>query len=286
MTIVDQIRRQRAELSPAEKRVADVVLEDPDRAMHTPMARLARRAEVSEPTVVRFCRSLGLDGYQAFKLALAKGLAQGTPFVSPHVDEADDAHDLIRKVFRGSAAALIEAAEGIDAAEVSRGIEVLAAGKRLVFFGVGGSGVVALDAAHKFLRLDVPSTALIDNVLQRMAAAGMGPDDAVLAVSNTGQTRSLVETAALARDRGAKIVSITAPGSRLAAVSDAVIAIEPCEDLETFTPMASRLNHLAAVDLLVTGVLLARGSGIRDRLAAIKATVASTRYPDDEPHEH
>lgn len=277
--MVDLIRRRRDELPPAEKRVADAVLEDPDLAMRTPMARLARRAEVSEPTVVRFCRSLGLDGFQAFKLALAQGLAQGTPFVSPHVDETDDAGALIHKVFRGSAAAIVEAATGIDADQTARAVEILAAAKRITFFGVGGSGIVAMDAAHKFLRLDVPSIAYTDFVLQRMAAAGMTSEDAVLAVSNTGQTKSLVTSVSLARENGAHVVAITAPRSRLAAESRAVVAIEPCEDFETFTPMASRLIHLAAVDLLATGVLIARGPEIRARLAAIKSTLEDTRFP-------
>ena len=280
MTVVDTIRRQRLGLSPAERRVADVVLEDPDRAMRTPMARLARRAEVSEPTVVRFCRSLGLEGYQALKLALAQALATGTPFVSPHVDEDDDASALIQKIFQGSAAALIEATHRIDPAAVQTGIDILASAQRISFFGAGGSGVVAMDAAHKFLRLDVPSVALTDFVLQRMAAVTMSKGDAVLAISNTGQTRNLVDNAALAGRSGAKIIAITAPGSRLADACDALVAIEPCEDLESFTPMASRLNHLAAVDLLATGVLLARGPGIRRRLAAIKSTLAETRFPE------
>lgn len=280
MTVVDTIRRQRFDLSPAERRVADVVLEDPDRVMRTPMAHLARQAEVSEPTVVRFCRSIGLAGYQALKLALAQAVVQGTPFVSPHVNEDDDAPRLIQKIFRGSAAALVDAANRLDPGAVEQAIDILASAQRISFFGSGGSGTVAMDAAHKFLRLDVPSAALTDIVLQRMAAVTMSPRDAVLAVSNTGQTRSLVDNALLARQNGARVVAITAPGSRLAGTCDALVAIEPCEDLESFTPMASRLNHLAAVDLLVTGVLLTRGPEIQRQLAAIKATLAETRFPD------
>ena len=280
MTVLEVVRSRRAKLSPAERRVADVVIDDPDRAMRLPMARLARQAEVSEPTVVRFCRSLGFDGFQAFKLALAQGLAQGTAFISPHVDEGDGPKALITKVFRGSASALVEAAEAIDPEQVERAVDILATANRIAFFGAGGSGVVALDAAHKFLRLDVPATPFTDYVLQRMAAAGMSEGDTVLAVSNTGQTRSLVEAVRVAREAGARVVAITAPGAALAQAAHAVIAIEPCEDFETFTPMASRLNHLAAVDLLVTGVLLARGPEIRQRLASIKATLADTRYPE------
>ncbi len=111
----------------------------------------------------------------------------------------------------------------------------------------------------------------------------MSSEDAVLAVSNTGQTKSLVTSVRLARDNGAQVVAITAPKSRLAAESRAVVAIEPCEDFETFTPMASRLIHLAAVDLVATGVLISRGPEIRVRLAAIKSTLADARFSDPEP---
>jgi RpiR family carbohydrate utilization transcriptional regulator len=277
--LLARIRRAVGTLSPAEAKVARAVLADPAGAMQASITRLAQAAGVSEPTVNRFCHSLGHDGYAAFRLALAQALASGTPFVSADVSADDPPQAYARKIFLAGAEALHRAAREIDGAAVAAAVRLLAEARQILVFGVGGSGPVALDAVHKLGRLEVPTTAHIDPVMQRMAALAARPGDVVLAVSATGRTRLVLDAVALARGSKAAIVAVTCPGSPLAAAADVALLVEPAEDSDLYTPMGSRLAHLAMIDVLLTGIVLARGPALMARLARIKAGLNETRLP-------
>jgi RpiR family carbohydrate utilization transcriptional regulator len=269
----------------AEARVAQTVLANPDEALPLNLTALARRADVSEATVVRFCRAISCDGFADFKIRLAESLARGTPFVSEHVHPRDPAAAYVRKIFGTTAAALFEAARTIDAQAVERAVGRLAEARQIVCCGMGGSGSVALDAQHKFMRLAVPTYACSDPLIARMAAAGMQPGDVLLAISNTGRTRDLLDIADLARAAGATTIAVTAPDSPLSRHCDITVGLGPLEDTEIYTPMASRIAHLTAIDALATGVTLRRGPTFQTHLATIKASVTPTRLPASPPEE-
>lgn len=277
--VLAAIRRALAELSPAEAKVAQAVLADPPAAMRASISRLAQSAAVSEPTVNRFCHSLGHDGYAAFRLALAQTLASGTPFVTADVAVGDPAETYARKIFLAGADALHRAAQQVDAGAVEAAVRLLAGARQILVFGVGGSGPVALDAVHKLARLDVPTAAHTDPVMQRMAALAARPGDVALAISSTGRTRLVLDAVLLARASGVAVVAITRPGSALAAAADVTLGVEPAEDSDLYTPMGSRLAHLAMIDVLLTGIVLARGPDLVARLARIKAGLNETRLP-------
>jgi RpiR family carbohydrate utilization transcriptional regulator len=274
---IELIRVRADTLSPAERKVARAVLEDPEAAMQSSTAVLARKAGVSDPTVNRFCLSLGCAGFPELKLRLAQSLARGVPFVNRHVAAGDTLETYAGKIFDATTAALSRARDRIDMIELERAVDVLAAAARIAFFGVGGSGAVAVDAQHKFVRLDVPSIAQSDVVMQRMQAAGMDAGDVVVLISNTGCTIPVIENARLAASRGAKLVALTAAGSPLARICDVVIAIDPVEDADIYIPMASRIVHLVVLDVLATGVILGRGPGFQERLARIKESLRPGR---------
>lgn len=277
--LLGRIRRALGELSPAEAKVARAVLADPSGAMQASITRLAEVAGVSEPTVHRFCRSLGHDGYSAFRLALAQALATGAPFITADVAADDPPAVYARKIFLAGAEALHRAAREIDGAAVAAAVRWLGEARQILVFGVGGSGPVALDAVHKLGRLEAPTTAHIDPVMQRMAALAARPGDVVLALSATGRTRLVLDAVRLAHGSGAAIVAITCPGSPLAAVADVALLVEPAEDSDLYTPLGSRLAHLAMIDVLLTGIVLARGPELVARLARIKNGLNETRLP-------
>ena len=275
--IIDEIRRRAGALTPAERKVADAVLDDPAAAMKSSTAVLARKAGVSDPTVNRFCLSLGCTGFPELKLRLAQGIARGVPFVNRHVSAEDTTETYAGKIFEATADALSRARGRLDMAQVALAVDALSSAARISFFGIGGSGAVAADAQHKFVRLDVPALAQSDVVMQRMQAAGMDQGDVVVLISNTGCTIPLIENARLAGERGATLLALTAVGSPLAEACDIVIGIDPVEDADVYVPMASRIVHLVILDILATGVILGRGPGFHTRLARIKDSLRSGR---------
>ncbi|WP_247892263.1 SIS domain-containing protein [Azospirillum sp. Sh1] len=285
---MDEVRRLRGELKRSEGQIADLVLSDPRRVLDLNVTSLAQAAEVSEATVVRFCRSVGCGGFPDFKLRLAESQARdalrgevrsGTPYVSQDVAPDDDVGTLARKIFSSSAAALTSASATLDDGALERAIALLADAPRVLCVGTGGSSALAQDAAHKLLRFGADAQPCADPVLARMLLVNMAADGVLLALSNTGRSGTINELAAAARAQGTAVVAITAPRSPLAAMASVVIASQPVEDTEMYTPMASRLVHLTLIDVLSTGVALRLGDPAVRQLAKVKAAINAGRLP-------
>jgi RpiR family carbohydrate utilization transcriptional regulator len=295
--VLDRIRASVPALPPAEQRVAQLVLADPQAFARLPVGELAQRAAVSKPTVVRFCRSVGYDGLADFKLRLAGSAGDGVPFVHRAVDEGDGAADIVVKVVDNALAALLRWRGAAAAGAVERAVQALARagreGRRIEFHGVGNSGIVALDAQHKFFRLGVTASAVVDTHMQVMSATLLRPGDCVVLISNSGRTRDLLDVAEIARRKGATLLAITASasplaravqGSDAAAAGHVLLAADHPEDSERYSPMVSRLLHLLVIDILTTGVALSLGApALQPVLQEIKTNLRQRRYVGEAP---
>ncbi|MDY7115045.1 MurR/RpiR family transcriptional regulator [Halomonas sp. SSL-5] len=279
--LIDRIRQRLEELNRSERKVADVILADPAAATGMSIATLAQASSVSEPTVNRFCRSFDAKGYPDFKIKLAQSLARGTPYVSQAVEPDDSAADYTQKIFGATIAALDTARRQTDATRIERVVDFLTQAKQIHFFGLGASGAVAQDAQHKFFRFNLPVTAYVDVLMQRMVASTCHTGDVVVVISWTGRTRELVDIARLARESGAVVLGITAPDSPLARECSETLEVATPEDTDYYMPMTSRMIQLALIDVLATGVTLRRGEDFLGHLRKIKESLRPTRYPDN-----
>ena len=277
--LLDRLRERLEELNRSERKVANVILEDPTLATSLSIASLAQSASVSEPTVNRFCRNFGAKGYPDFKIKLAQSLAGGTPYVTRAVEPGDSATQYTHKIFGATIAALDEAQREIDITAVERMVDYLTQAKQIHFFGLGASGAVAQDAQHKFFRFNLPVMAYIDVLMQRMVAAACHTGDVVVIISYTGRTRELVDIARLAREAGAGVLGITAPKSPLAQECTATLDVATPEDTDHYMPMTSRVIQLTLIDALATGVTLRRGEDFLPHLKKIKDSLRDTRFP-------
>ena len=285
--MLERIRAAQSALSPAEQRVAALVLQDARSFATQPIGELATRAAVSKPTVVRFCRSVGYDGLSDFRLKLAGSVSEGVPFVHRAVDEDDGAGELVVKVIDNAVSALLHYRNAAAAGALERAIEALAqAGRdsrRIEFYGVGNSGIVAQDAQHKFFRLGVSAHAVSDGHVQVMSATMLGAGDCAVVISNSGRSRDLIDVAEIAHRQGATVIAITASGSPLALRAQqpghVLLAADHPEDHDRYSPMVSRLLHLLIIDILSTGVALRLGSTrLRPLLRGVKQALRERRY--------
>jgi glucokinase len=272
-SVLGQIQRVREGLSPAERRVADHVLAHPRSALNEPVARIARAAAVSQPTVIRFCRSLGCEGLSDFKLRLAAGLTGTVPVTHTQVTGEDTALELGAKVLGNSAAAVLQLRDHLNQEAIDRAIDLLSGARRVEFYAVGHYGVVADDAQFKFLRFGVASAAITDQRLQRLAAQVLGPHDVAVVISSSGRVDDLLAVADTARARGAAVLAITASHSPLAKKADVALIIDHVEDPATYVPMVSRILHLLVIDILAVGMVMRRGGGT---VAALPADAAGS----------
>jgi glucokinase len=266
--VLGQIRRVRDSLSPAEKRVADHVLAHPRQALGDPIAEIARAAQVSQPTVIRFCRSLGCEGLSDFKLRLAGSLSGTIPVTHTQVTGEDSNLELGVKVLGNTASAVLALRDQLNRDTIDRAIEVLTAAARVEFYAVGHYGVVADDAQFKFLRFGVPSASVTDPRLQGLAANVLRPQDAVVIISSSGRVAELLDVAERARERGAAVIAITASSSPLVKKADVALIVDHVEDVTTQLPMVSRILHLLVIDILAVGVAMKRGAEALPQAAA------------------
>jgi glucokinase len=277
--LLSQIQRSRDGLSPAERRVADHVLAHPRSALSDPIAEIARAAQVSQPTVIRFCRSLGCEGLSDFKLRLASGLSGSIPLTHTQVTGKDSMLELGVKVLGNTASAILQVREQLNRETLGKAIELLAAAQRIEFFAVGHYGVVADDAQFKFLRFGLPSASYTDPRLQVLAANVMRASDVAVIVSSSGRVEDLLAVVDLAQARGAKVVAITASHSPLAKKADVALIVDHQEDVATHVPMVSRILHLLVIDILAVGVAMKLG---QQGLATLSIET-SAELDDSEP---
>ena len=260
--ILGQIRRVLSSLSPAEQRVAQHVLAQPRSALNDPIAQIARSAEVSQPTVIRFCRSMGCEGLSDFKLRLASGLTGTIPITHTQVTGSDSMLELGAKVLGNTASAILQARDHLNRDSMDRAMRLIAGSSRVEIYAVGHYGAVADDAQFKFLRVGVSAVAYTDPRLQALAVNLVSADTVVLIISSSGRIPELLEVAEKAHARGAKVIAITASQSQLARKADLPLIVDHVEDINTQVPMISRVLHLLMVDILVVGVTLQRGANV------------------------
>ena len=280
--MLDRIKASLPSLAPAEQRVGKLVLQDPRAFANLPVTQLADRAHVSKPTVVRFCRSVGYDGLSDFKLKLAGSVSEGVPFIHRSVDADDKTTDVMVKVIDNTVAAFLKYRNDASASALDQAVKALAethsTGKRIEFYGVGNSGIVAQDAQHKFFRLGMNTIAYSDGHMQVMSASMLGQGDCVVVISNSGRTRDLMDACDIARKRGATTIVITASGSPLASAGQIHLTADHPESYDRYSPMVSRLLHLLIIDILATTVALRIGEELQPNLRDMKNNLRSKRY--------
>jgi RpiR family carbohydrate utilization transcriptional regulator len=263
--------------------VGKLLLTDPRTFSTLPVTELAERAQVSKPTVVRFCRSMGYEGLSDFKLKLAGSLSEGVPFIHRNVGAHDSSNEVLVKVIDNTVTAFLKYRNDASSAAIDKAAEAIALthkkGKRLEFFGVGNSGIVAQDAQHKFFRLGFNTISHSDGHMQIMSASLLGAGDCLVVFSNSGRTRDLLDSCEIAKKNGATTIVVTASGSPLSSTGKIHLSADHPESYERFSPMVSRLLHLMIVDVLATAVALRIGSTqLEPMLRSMKQNLFNKRY--------
>ena len=283
--MLERIKSTLSSLAPAEQRVGKLLLTDPRTFSTLPVTELAERAGVSKPTVVRFCRSMGYDGLSDFKLKLAGSVSEGVPFIHRSVDADDKTSDVAVKVIDNTVAAFLKYRNDASSFALEHAAQALAStqktNRRIEFYGVGNSGIVAQDAQHKFFRLGVNAIAYSDGHMQVMSASMLQPGDCAVIISNSGRTRDLMDACDIAKKQGATTIVITASGSPLASAGHIHLTADHPEGYDKYSPMVSRLLHLMIIDILATCVALRiGGSKLQPLLREMKHNLRSKRYSD------
>ena len=280
--IITRLQMMTQEGSKSDRKLAALVLSDLDFASKAAISEIASRAEVSEPTVTRFCRNLGCEGVRDFKFWLAQAIAIGGLYLMPAPVSRDVREQRIATAITAGATQAIERmAAGLDMATLMSVAETLSVSKQILCIGSGGtSSMMATEMQNRLFRLGLSVVSQVDGQLQRMYAAVVSSETTVIAFSISGYAKSVVDSIALARQYGAKTVAITGAGSALAKAAEVVIPFQHLEDSNIYKPTSARYALLAIVDMIATATAESRDSKVLESLRRIKQSLNILKVDD------
>lgn len=275
--LISNLRQLQGSFPAREQKVADFVSAHLEEISAMTIAELAGAAGVSTPTVVRFCRTMGCDGFREFKLRLAQNLAVSLQYLAPsHRDAPAGGVSAVDQILGALYATVNVMRQQLDPARMDAAVTALASAGQIVVAGVGGgSTMVAQEAANRLFRLGIPAVAVSDSYLLQMRAATLRRGDVLLLVSTSGEAAEIANAAGIAGGYGATTIAITRPGSRLAQEASVVIEADLPEDPDILKPTASRYAHLVIVDALAMSVAQARSAETTENLRRIRASLTA-----------
>ncbi|MGX4586451.1 MurR/RpiR family transcriptional regulator [Paenibacillus chitinolyticus] len=244
-------------LTKSEQKVADTVLKDPEATVFYTITDLAEKAEVGETSVIRLCRKLGYKGYQEFKLSLVQVLATPSEQVHGKIEESDDLDQIMKKMTSQNSQAVQNSTSLLNVQELQQAIDAILAARKILFFGVGSSGITAQDAKYRFMRLGFNVDAGSDGHIIAMNASLVEKGDVVVGISSSGSTKDLVDAVRLAKQKGAYILCLTNHArSPIANQSDVVLLATAKETPLQGGAFSSKLAQIHLLDILSTAVAM------------------------------
>ncbi|MDM9627965.1 MurR/RpiR family transcriptional regulator [Rhizobium sp. S152] len=281
MDIFSTLQEEKARLSPSETRIADILLNDFEFAVNASIIELAEKADVSPPTVTRFCRRLGCESFADFKVQLARTAYVGMRYLKPEPkssNPADVAQDIVTKAQN----ALFLLHRSLDLAAIELAAERLSRADMIYAFGSGGnSSMVASELQNRLFRFGLHVTATSDHSMQLMMAAAAKPTDVLIGSSFSGRNNELVRAFALARETRVTTIALTQSGSAVAQAAEIVIPIDLQEGNNIFRPTSTRIAYIAAIDILASLVAYAIQPKAAVALRRIKQQLVAHRDGDD-----
>lgn len=271
--IISCITDRFVELTATEKRIAQFILDDVQAATTLPIAEMAKLTNTSQASVTRFARAIGCKDVRELKVKLAQSLAVGQRFILdvPDLEGVQGIYETIINVLEMNRRAL-------DPDALRRAVEWLSSARQILTIGMGGgSTICAQEVQFRLFRLGLPVVSQSDGLLVRMMCSAVSPNDVVLALSLGGYTQEVVESAAIARQYGAKVIAITPEATPLAENTDLVLPLIVRENDYIFKPSTSRYAMLAMVDVLATELAVVNKAETKNRLRRIKLALDSHR---------
>ncbi|MDI4648860.1 MurR/RpiR family transcriptional regulator [Cohnella hashimotonis] len=244
-------------LTRTEKKIADVIQQDPEAVVYITLTDLAEKAGTGETSVLRLCRKIGFKGYQEFKLSLAQDLVVPVRNVHSEIEETDDIRAMATKITAENTKAIENTLNMLDTTQMERAIDAIGAARKIYFFGVGSSGNTALDAKYRFMRLGYDTEAVIDPHMMAMTAALMQDGDVVFAVSTTGSTKDIVDAVRLAKQKSVFLICLTSHlRSPLTQFADVVLLSKSRETPLQGGAFSSKLSQIHVLDVLSTATAI------------------------------
>lgn len=279
MTILEKIRRDYASMSAVDHRISDIVMEAPEEVVNMTTAHLAARANVSEGSVINYANHLGVHGFSALKIRLARELESFSGFAFGSVLPKDTPSMALKKVSGNAVEAFQQTCRSLPDQDLRTVAEALMSAKRIDIYGAGNSALMAQDAYFQFMRIGLPAYAVTDYLTLSVSASHLEPDCVALAFSHTGQTVEIIDAMTVAKRQGAKTICVTSyPDSLLAGLCDTALITYSHEAEQHQEAAVSRMTQLLILVGICAYISAQRGAEVMERNDLVHQHLARHRY--------
>lgn len=278
--MIANIHNQYARLTETEKRIADCVLREPSAVPHMTAQKLAEAAGCVPSAVIRFCRSMGCEGFSAFKIALASELGSRAHTEPLAAFARDDSAEMVfRKVFQSGVQTLQDTLKMLDFTCIEEIAALLSEAERVFIFGVGTSSVIAIDAQYRLSQLGISAVSCTDVLFMNVTAVNTRRGDVVLAISHSGMTRAVVDAVRHAKSCGAATVAITSFGdSLLARECDRAVTVFADEKNYPVEAVSARVAHICLIDAFMMTLATMHYDGLSAHIEGRNRILGEIRY--------
>lgn len=242
------------ELNSSEGKVAQYVLANPEEVVHLSIALLSQKAGVSEPTVIRFCRSLGYSGYQNFKIQLATGLASSHHPTSNHINDSDSFLQITNKICSNSGHTLQKLPEILEVGDIEQALALLSSATKIELYGSGNSGLVAFSAQQQLGARNLPIRIHGDSHFQKISATNLKKDHLAFIISASGDSATSLEIAKTAQQQGATVLGLTPKNTSLSQYCHTTLGCPQPEEEHSASSTITMLCQLTIINILATSL--------------------------------
>jgi RpiR family carbohydrate utilization transcriptional regulator len=248
--VLIKIQKELLSMSEVEKRIANYILDNPQKTVNLTMRVLAKEAGVSEGSIINFANRLGFDGYTKLKINIAQGLSSHNSQIFDNVGQEDTPKDAMKKMIDNAISSFQSTYKINEGRDFTAAVDLIANAKgRVELYGVASSSMVAQDAAYRLMKIGVRAVAVTDALICPVSAAMLDEDCLAIAISYTGRTQDIVKAIKIAKKQKAKTLCITSfAGSPLASICDQSLIVASKEAEIQGEATAARLTQLLLLD--------------------------------------
>ena len=275
MDILERIRASYYQLTAAERKVADYVLTQHSQVQFMSITQLADECGTAETTVTRFCRSLKLKGFNAFKIELARHSVLGVSSRREPVS-TDTLAGRVQESGRLAIDAVHQATELMDLNQIGRAVELIEQAPTVLCLGSGGSMIMACECAHLFSTVTGKFTTISDAHMQISAVATMDPKGVIILFSYSGATTGGIQILELARQRGIRTILVTRfQKSPAAKLSEVVLCCGSNESPFQFGSVPAKVAQLVVIDVFFQEYCLRNQESCNERVQYIASALSA-----------
>lgn len=258
MSIIGNINRPKFRPTKSDKLVMRYILDNIDEIPYMQISTMAKKIVTGEATITRCVKKLGCNGFQEFKLGLAKEITirEQNNILDSGIKQNESATETASKLVSADIRVLEETLKTLKSNDIERATRMILDARKVCFIGIGFSGIVSLDSSYKFMRIGIDCTSYDNNHMMVMMASIIREGDLVIAISNSGETSEIINTVKIAKENGARIIGITGnQQSSLCRLADLCIYHYSDERLLETGSMPTKMAQLFTMELIYTEVV-------------------------------